>query len=341
MTREQSRSTQKEISIIRKSGFSLIEAILAVAVFSLLLTAFAGIFASGGQSSMLAGQRARAVFLAEEGLEAARNIRDAGFANLADGTHGLAVSGNQGTFSGSQDTSDIFTRQIVVSTVDAKRKSVTSNVTWQQNLQRTGSVALTTYLTNWTRVVAGQADGLVVDTTNANLAVGNKELRGITLENTGQTDIVIDKITVTWNNSNLIQNIKINNTNVWSNSGPGTPSGKQPSGTELDIQNFTLAQGSGVLPIDKFGFDGSMAGRIFTILFTLGDGTTKTVTVDFSGGGGQPTTCSEYCISLGNYVGGTCRKGNAQCNANGETMENGGNPLCIIQTEGGTCCCKP
>jgi len=80
---------------------------------------------------------------------------------------------------------------------------------------------------------------------------------------------------------------------------------------------------------------------MLSIIFTMSDASTKTVTVDLSGSGGVPTTCNDYCISLGTYIGGTCRKGVSQCNANGETNENGGNPLCIIQTEGGTCCCAP
>ena len=153
--REQSQSIRKALLVIRERGFSLIEAILAVAVFSLLLTAFAGIFASGGQSSMLAGQRARAVFLTEEGLEAARNIRDENFSNLSNGTHGLSASGSQWSFSGSSDTTDIFTREIIISSIDADRKQIISRVIWQQNQQRTGSVSLASYLTNWKASVGG------------------------------------------------------------------------------------------------------------------------------------------------------------------------------------------
>lgn len=152
---KQSRSTQKALLAIRGKGFSIIEAILAAAVFSLLLTAFAGIFASRGQSSMLAGQRARAVFLVEEGLEATRNIRDENFSNLSDGTHGLNASGSQWSFSGSSDTTDIFTREIIISSIDADWKQVTSRVTWPQNPQRTGSVSLVSYLTNWKPSVGG------------------------------------------------------------------------------------------------------------------------------------------------------------------------------------------
>lgn len=139
----------KAWSRTNRPAFSLVEIILASALFGLLVTALAGAYLLGQETTALAGSRARAGLLAEEGLEATRNIRDAGWANLIDGAHGLAVAGNQWTFSGTQDTSDIFTRQLSIATVDAKRKTITSQVTWQQNQQRAGAVTLTTRLTNW------------------------------------------------------------------------------------------------------------------------------------------------------------------------------------------------
>lgn len=132
-------------------GFSLVEVILASAVFVLLITALVGAYLYGQESTALAGNRARATMLAEEGLEAVRNIRDAGFSNLTDGTHGLAVVGNQWALFGTSDTTGIFTRQITISAVDSERKSVTANVTWQQNAQRPGAVVLTTYFTDWSK----------------------------------------------------------------------------------------------------------------------------------------------------------------------------------------------
>lgn len=139
-----------KISPLTQKGFSTIEALLASTILVLIVTAFMGAFVYGSESTALAGQRARATFLAEEGLEASRNIRDAAFSNLVDGTNGLAISGNQWNFSGTSDTTDSFyTRQITISTIDSKRKQVVSNVTWQQNPQRQGSVQLTSYLTNW------------------------------------------------------------------------------------------------------------------------------------------------------------------------------------------------
>jgi len=122
---------------------------LSSALFIMLVTALIGGYLYGQESTELAGNHARAVMLAEEGIEVALNIRDDDFANLADGTHGLAISGNQWVTTGSQDVTDIFTRQLVISTIDAQRKTAMSQVTWQQNPQRSGVVAITTRLTNW------------------------------------------------------------------------------------------------------------------------------------------------------------------------------------------------
>jgi|SRR3989344_1360406 len=139
---------------MNSKGFSNIEALLSAAILILIVTAFMGAYSYGSQSTAIAGQRTRATFLAEEGLEAARNIRDSSFGNLAAGTYGLAISSNQWVFSGSSDTTGEFTRQLIVTSVDASRKQVTSTVTWQQNPQRAGSVSTTTYLTNWQDTVA-------------------------------------------------------------------------------------------------------------------------------------------------------------------------------------------
>lgn len=142
----------KKAQLVTKSkGFSLVEVLLAVSVFALIVTALVGVLIYGQQSTALSGQRAKAIFLAEEGLEATRNIRDANFSNLTDGTFGLTTTGNQWNLSGSSDTTDIFTRAITISSVDADRKQVVSTVTWQQTPSQNGNVVLSTYLTQWIR----------------------------------------------------------------------------------------------------------------------------------------------------------------------------------------------
>ncbi|MBI3495148.1 prepilin-type N-terminal cleavage/methylation domain-containing protein [Candidatus Berkelbacteria bacterium] len=136
-------------------GFSLIEVLLAATLFSLVVTALIGALFYGTQATSLAGERTRATFLADEGLEAARSIRDASFASLSAGLHGLTPQGGQWTLSGDHDTTDIFTRQIVVTDETSSRKKVTSTVTWSQNSQRPGSVGVVTYLTQWPETAGG------------------------------------------------------------------------------------------------------------------------------------------------------------------------------------------
>jgi Tfp pilus assembly protein PilV len=132
-----------------QKGFSLVEALLASALLSIVVTTFTLAIIYGQESTVVAGGISRATLLAQEGLEATRNIRDESFSNLFDGSYGLAVSNNQWVFSGNSDTTDGFVRQISISTVDDNRKLITSTVTWQQTPQRAGNIVLTTYLNNW------------------------------------------------------------------------------------------------------------------------------------------------------------------------------------------------
>ena len=164
-----------------QAGFSLIEALLAITVFGMLVVGLGGAIIYGRSSAAGSGYHQQATMLAEEGLEAARNIGDASFANLTAGTYGLAQSGGQWTFSGSSDTTGIFTRQVTIASVDSNRRTITSTVTWSQYGGTTGSVTLTSRLTNWAAVTAalpswsnavlagsadatGTSDGTKVDT---------------------------------------------------------------------------------------------------------------------------------------------------------------------------------
>lgn len=139
----------KEWLNIKSKGFSLVEVLLSGAVLTLIVTALVGMLIYGQASTSLSGERSRAAFFAEEGLEATRAIRNTAFANLTNGNHGLTVSSGQWVFSGTSDANDIYTRQITISDLGTNRKQAVSTVTWQQNSQRTGSVVLTTELTNW------------------------------------------------------------------------------------------------------------------------------------------------------------------------------------------------
>jgi len=257
-------------------GFSLIEIIVSVVVFLLVVVAFGGALTYSQGQMTGGGERTRAVMIAEEGLEAVRNIRDDDFTNLTDGTHGLAVSGNEWIFSGSSDVVDKFTRQIQIGTIDASTKQVTSTVSWTSSLLRPVSINLVVNYTYW-QEERGGGYWLEIDPSNNVLTSGDKQIEGVTIENTDtDNDIVITHMTLTWDNTNQLDKLTIGGTTVWSKTGPGTPSGLQSSGTEINIVDYTLAVGSGEVEIDEIKFNGVMSGATVSILFTLSDSTTAT-----------------------------------------------------------------
>lgn len=134
-------------------GFSLVEIVLASGLLALLSLIFLGILTYGQQSTIRAGQRDRAIFLAQEGLEAARSIRDQNFANLTSGNFGLASSG-QWTLAAQPDVTDIFKRTISIADVNSQIKKVTSQVEWKQTGSNTISVSFSTLFTDWRTAIS-------------------------------------------------------------------------------------------------------------------------------------------------------------------------------------------
>lgn len=137
-----------------KSGFSLVEAILSLAIFAMLVTALVGALSYGVQSPQVGGAHSRALLFAEEGLEAARNLRDTSYAGLVSGVHGLAPAGGIWTLSGVADSVGIFYRHLDIAVLDANRKIVTSTVEYSTKPGATSTVSLATYITNWRRLVS-------------------------------------------------------------------------------------------------------------------------------------------------------------------------------------------
>lgn len=145
-------------------GQSIIEIIVAVAIFIIIAGSSVVIILGSFLSSRLAEEETQAVGLSVEGLEAVQSIRDKNWASLADGDYGLSNAGDSWTFSGTSDTQDKFDRIVNISSVerdesgdivstgvvaDSSTKKVTSSVTWDFTAARTNTVEMTTYLTNW------------------------------------------------------------------------------------------------------------------------------------------------------------------------------------------------
>ena len=140
-----------------EKGQSLIELVVAIGIFVITIGSVSFLVLNNYTSGQLSKEITQANFLAQEGLEAVRSIRDNSWSNLTAGNHGLAISDNNWVFQG--DSEDISSklkegaRTIAVEEVDSNRKKVTSQVSWNF-LERPQEIQLVTYLTNWQKVTS-------------------------------------------------------------------------------------------------------------------------------------------------------------------------------------------
>ena len=138
----------------QKHGFTLVEIILAIAVFALISTVMISAYIYGRQATQLAGNRSRASQLANEAMEAVRNIANPNYSNLSNYTNGttyyLSQFNNQWQLTTTPSTIDgLYTRTLVFSDGPNGSRQLTVNVAWQQTLQRQGSMITKTYFANW------------------------------------------------------------------------------------------------------------------------------------------------------------------------------------------------
>lgn len=139
-----------------QSGQSLVELIIAMGVIVLVISSVAFLVIDSYVSGRLSKEITQANFLAEEGMEAIRSIRDNSWDDLSPGTYGLAVSGNNWILQGSQEDVSLQLnegiRTITIEEIDLDRKKITSQIDWKFVENRLQQVKLITYLTNWQKI---------------------------------------------------------------------------------------------------------------------------------------------------------------------------------------------
>jgi len=149
-----------------QAGLSIIEIIIAIALFVIISASSVGAVLGSFSTSRLGDEQNLANAIAAEGIEAVESIRNQDWFNLTNGSHGLTLSGSTWIFSGASDIdgSGKFTRVITISdisrdlngdivtsggTVDPNTKKVVSTVSWDFTPTRNNSVVAEAYLTNW------------------------------------------------------------------------------------------------------------------------------------------------------------------------------------------------
>lgn len=145
--------------MIGSKGQSLVEILIAIAIFSLTVTATALMF-FGGQSFVADSVSARkAVEKVHDGAEALRFIRDDNFSSMTDGIHGLTFVSDKWQLTAAPDWTDDFKRTVSISADIDGMKHVDLLVQWRHPSEGTKSFDIA-------QMVAPPDQGLTGDWSN-------------------------------------------------------------------------------------------------------------------------------------------------------------------------------
>jgi prepilin-type N-terminal cleavage/methylation domain-containing protein len=169
---------KKNKPTLNNKGMSLLEVIVAAAIFSVIGVAIITLAVGGFSALQRGGDQTEAEALAQEGVEAIRSIRDGAWNEIFYDKNGVAVSSQSAveilssqwelTGEGTIETIGQYTRTITISDVcrdildditncpgnykDLHSKKIKSEVIWSPMNGVTSSVERISYLTNWDSV---------------------------------------------------------------------------------------------------------------------------------------------------------------------------------------------
>jgi prepilin-type N-terminal cleavage/methylation domain-containing protein len=148
-----------------EKGFSILEVVLAAALFCIFSTVALSFSLQTLQAERQANQAEIAFGYATEGIEAARAIRDVSFDSLSDTNgSGLLFSDGHWQFDGDHDDFGVYKRVITIKTAkrdgdgnivsdggaeDVDMKQVVSSVSFLSSSGQQVSVDLDAYLSRW------------------------------------------------------------------------------------------------------------------------------------------------------------------------------------------------
>jgi len=160
-------------------GFSVIEVLLAAAIFVIFAGGIAQVVLHGYSGNRLGEEQTIANNFASEGIEAVRSIKNQAYSGLANsvGT-GITQTGGVWAFSGANNTFGKYSRVITVAdvyrdgsgnivasggTLDPDTKNISSMVSWNFNAGRSNSIELISYLTDFKKpIVTNTGSGILV-----------------------------------------------------------------------------------------------------------------------------------------------------------------------------------
>ena len=180
-------------------GFSILEVILAAALFIIMATGAVTIIINGYNANRLGLEMTVANQFASEGIEAVKSIKNQAYANLVNSS-GCSLNrvSNVWVFDSpcatdtlTHNSEDNFIRTIKVEdvrrdatppdgnivntggTVDPDSKKITSTVTWNFNAARPETISLVSYLSDWRKPIGG-GGGVLAYLDNTNTTTDNQ-----------------------------------------------------------------------------------------------------------------------------------------------------------------------
>ena len=128
----------------------MLEVLLGVTIFGMFMFAVSMVLMHGQEGSIAGGDRVRGAFMAQRMIEASRSLRDASFVNVTTGDHGIRLSGTTWAYNGTTSTaSGGFTMRVTVNVLANDWMELTARSSWKRGISRSGSILLTSELTNW------------------------------------------------------------------------------------------------------------------------------------------------------------------------------------------------
>jgi Tfp pilus assembly protein PilV len=273
----------------RNNGFALLEVLVGIGLAGLFFSGLVGLTLIANRSSGEAVTRQHATWAAQEGLSALRTVSFSELSNTQTGSVNFSGSQWQLGTNGPQSLGDGLQRTIRIEgvrrdgtcevvesggDVDPDSKYVVSEVQWADLTGRTQTVAFDTLRTNRENPQGdcfAPAAGSIDFDFSLSSWHGGKQLRDLFLTNEGNFNITVEKVRVSWDNTIEIEQLFMDQKKIWSKSGPGSPTGTQPSGTLLDVQDTDIGPGMTV-EIPKVQFLDQMEGSVLTVELHFSDG---------------------------------------------------------------------
>ena len=248
-----------------QSGYTLIEVIIALGIFVIVTVATSLLLIQALDDSFASTKRVKGLYLAREGIEVVRNIRNNDYDLLVDGTYSIRRDGTVWGFVPVYEAVDGYTRIVDISSRVDGSKYIESNVTWSVMANRSQASHLSTVLTDW-KQTGGNSGDIVFDTSLVELVAGT-ELTGIKLENTGSVSQTVSYIEVQWEGGGALYEIEIDGDLVFN----VDPSEGVLSGSVVDITNTFLVENYGEVS-SSFFFETLELDKDVVVIFIFYDG---------------------------------------------------------------------